>query len=106
MGRISIAAFRPKPGKEEALLEVIAERLPLLRRLGLATDRAPILMRSRDGVIVQVSEWCSEEAIEKAHETPEVLAMWKRFEACSEFVKLDALAEVRDEFATLEAIDG
>jgi len=56
MGLISVAAFRPKPGRERELLNVIADRLPLLRRLGLATNREPILMRSRDGTIVQVSE--------------------------------------------------
>lgn len=104
MGRISIAAFRPRPGKQDELLEVIADRLPLLRRLGLATDRAPILMGSRDGVIIQVSEWVSDEAIEKAHETPEVLALWERFDACCEFVKLDRLPEAGEDFATFEAM--
>lgn len=105
MGRISIAAFKPLPGKEPALLEVIAARLPLLRRLGLATDREPILMRSREGVLIQVSEWTSTAAIEKAHRTPEVLDLWRRFEACSTYVKLDTLAETHEDFATFEAVD-
>ena len=38
MGQIVIAAFRPKPGMEEKLLKVIADRLPLLRGLGLDLD--------------------------------------------------------------------
>ena len=105
MGRISVAAFRPKPGKEEELRQVIADRLPLLRRLGFATDREAILMRSGDGVLIQVSEWSSDEAIAKAHETPEVLAMWDRFAACSEYVKLDSLAEVHEDFATFDLVD-
>lgn len=105
MGRISVAAFRPKPAKENDLLQVIADRLPLLRRLDFATDRTPILMRSRDGVLIQVSEWSSDEAVAKAHETPEVLAMRDRFAACSDYVKLDGLAEVHEDFATFEAVD-
>lgn len=104
MGQISVAAFRAKPGKEAELLAVIADRLPLLRRLGLATDRPAILMRSRDGVLVQASEWVSEEAIERAHHTPEVLALWARFDACCTFVKLGSLAEAADMFATFEAV--
>ncbi len=104
MGRISIAAFKPKPGKENELLQIIADRVPLLRRLGYCTDREPITMRSRDGVIIQVSEWADDAAIEKAHETPEVLEMWRCFDACSEYVKLDALAEGHDDFATFDAI--
>ena len=105
MGQISVAAYRPKPGKETELLAVIADRLPLLRGLGLATERPAVLMRSRDGVIIQVSEWADGGAIDKAHETPEVLALWERFGACCEYVKLHALPESRDGFATFEAID-
>ncbi len=56
MGRISLAAFKPKPGKEDDLLKVVDDRVPLLRKLGMVTDRAPIGMRSSDGVILQVSE--------------------------------------------------
>lgn len=67
-----IAAFKPKPGKEEELRSVIADRLPLLRRLGLATDRVNVTMRSMSGVILDVSEWVDDAAIERAHSTPEV----------------------------------
>lgn len=104
MGRITIASFQPKPGKEAALLQVIAERLPLLRRLGLATDRANITFRAGNGVIVDVSEWVDDAAIDRAHHTPEVLALWARFSACCDFVKLDTLEEVHDMFATFEAV--
>src|SRR5205085_11144993 len=105
MGRITIAAFQPKQGRESELLRVLADRLPLLRRLGLATQREPMLMRSREGVILQVSEWASDEAIDKAHDNAEVLAMWERFDACCAYVRLDSLAEAHDDFATFDALD-
>ena len=104
MGQISVAAFKPKPGQEDELLQVIADRLPLLRRLGLATDREPILMRSKDGVLIQISEWLDDEAIRMAHETLKVLELWQRFDACSTYVKLDSLTESHDDFATFGAI--
>ena len=104
MGQVTIAAFRPKPGQEKALLQVIADRLPLLRRLGMATDRPDVLMRSKDGVILQVSEWMSTEAIGEAHAHPEVLALWERFDACSSYVKLLDVSEAREDFATFTAI--
>ncbi len=104
MGLISIAAFRANPGMEADLLRVIDDRLPLLRRLGLATDRPAINCRSAGGVIITISEWSSREAIDKAHHTPEVGALWERFFACCEWVKLDALPESHDDFATFEAI--
>ena len=105
MGLISVAGFKPKPGKEAELMAVIEDRIPLLRRLGLATSREPVLMRSRDGTIIQVSEWTSEEAIAKAHETPEVLELWGRFDACCTYIKLEALPESRDDFATFKAVE-
>lgn len=105
MGLISIAAFRAKPGKDRDLTQVLDDRLPLLRRLGLATGRPEVRCRSRDGVIVTISEWASAEAIEKAHHTPEVHALWDRFFACCEWVKLQGLPEAAEDFATFQAID-
>jgi quinol monooxygenase YgiN len=104
MGLISIAAFTPKRGKEAELLKVIDDRLPLLRRLGLATDRAEIRCRSKDRVIISISEWTDQAAIDRAHTTPEVLALWGRFAACCEWVKLTDIAECKADFATFEAI--
>jgi len=48
----------------------------------------------------------SMDAIGKAHETSEALALCKRFDACCDYVKLDALAETHEGFSTFEAIDG
>ncbi|MCA9312273.1 MAG: hypothetical protein KDA21_13750 [Phycisphaerales bacterium] len=104
MGLVTIAAFEPRPGQESELRAVIADRLPLLRRLGLATQRPAITLRSRAGVLIKISEWVDEDAIRRAHETPEVLALWHRFDACSRYVRLDTLAECGEDFATFEAV--
>jgi len=105
MGLISIAAFRAKAGREQDLIRVIDDRLPLLRSLGLATDRPEIRCRSQDGVIITISEWASREAIDQAHETPEVLALWERFAACCAWLKLESLSECSQDFACFEALN-
>ncbi|MCH8822912.1 MAG: hypothetical protein IH984_05315 [Planctomycetes bacterium] len=105
MGLISIAAFKPKPGMEDELLKVIEDRIPLLRSLGMITERKPINMRSSEGVFVHVSEWVDDDAISRAHSNPDVLALWQRFDDCCEFVKLDSLSESHNDFATFTAID-
>ena len=46
MGRFVIAAYRPKPGHEDALLRELRDHLPVLRREGLVTDRPPYVMRT------------------------------------------------------------
>lgn len=104
MGVISVAAFRAKPGMDQDLEDVLRDRIPLLKKLGLGTDRPEINCRSKDGVVIHISEWTSHEAIDKAHQTPEVLALWDRFFACCEWVKLDSLPESHDDFASFEAL--
>jgi len=105
MGLISIAAFRPKHGMHTELVGLIDERIPLLRGLGLITDRAPITCRSADGVIVSISEWVSDEAIAEAHAIPEVLELWGRFADCCDWITLDSVPECSEDFATFEAIN-
>lgn len=102
-GQISIVACMPKAGKEAELRQVLADRLPLLRELGLATDRPEILMRSEAGALIQVSEWASEAAIDRAHREPRVLELWQRFDACCTFPPLNSLAETAGPFATFAA---
>ena len=66
-GVIVVVAYRPKLGKEKELLQLVRSRVPTLRKEGLVTDRAPTIMCSRDGTILEVSEWKSREAIDAAH---------------------------------------
>ena len=104
MGLISIAAFRPKPGREKDLAAVVNDRLVLMRRLGFVTDRPAINMRAKDGTLVQVSEWVNQAAIDKAHKTPEVLALWGRYSECSDHVMPSSLAEIKEHFPCFETV--
>ena len=100
-----IAAYRPKPGKEAELLEVIRSRVPTLAKEGLITDRASVIMRAKDGTIIEVSEWKSAEAIEAAHENPNVLALWDRFSEVCDYVPLKSLSEVEIMFPGFEPVN-
>jgi hypothetical protein len=83
----------------------VRRRVPTLRKEGLVTDRAPIVMRARDGTIVEVSEWKSREAIEAAHRNPSVLAMWQQFFAVCDCVPLKTLPEAEEMFAGFEPVE-
>ena len=103
-GVVVIVAYRPKPGKEEELLALVRGRVPTLRKEGLVTGRAPTIMRSRDGTIVEVSEWKSQEAIDAAHKNANVLAMWDKFFAICDCLPLNTLDEAKEMFAGFEPI--
>jgi hypothetical protein len=104
MGSISIACYKPRPGSEPALLELVRNHLPPLRAEGLVTLRAPIVMRTADGTIVEIFEWVSREAIAGAHNNPVVLDLWKRFEAVCWYETPANLAEFQNMFAHFEPV--
>ena len=87
------------------MLELVRSRVPTLRKEGLVTDRTPVLMHSRDGTIIEVSEWNSREAIDAAHKNPNVLAMWEKFFSVCDCVPLNTLAEAEEMFAGFEPIE-
>lgn len=99
-----IVAYRPKPGKENELVDLVRSRVPTLRNEGLVTNRKPTIARTRDGTIIEVSEWKSQEAIDAAHKNPNVLAMWNKFFAVCDCVPLNTLAEAKEMFAGFEPI--
>ncbi len=96
---IVVVAYRPKPGKGQEVLQLVRSRVPTLLKEGLVTDRATTIMRSRDGTIIEVSEWKSQEAIDAAHKNPNVLAMWEKFFAVCDCVPLNLLPESAEMFA-------
>ena len=95
MGVIVIAVYTPKPGSEAAL----ADHVPHLRRLDLVTEREPILMKARDGSFVEVFEWRSQNAIDRAHQMPEVGDLWARFAAVCDYRPIGALPEASELFS-------
>ena len=100
-----IVAYRPKPGKEQELLAIVRSRVPTLRKEGLVTDRVPVLMRAKNGTLIEVSEWKSREAIDAAHKNPTVLALWDQFFAVCDCVPLETLPECREMFAGFEPVE-
>ena len=104
MGSISVACYKPRPGREEALLEWVHDHLPPLRAEGIVTDRESIVMRCADGTIVEVFEWVSQEIIVGAHTNPVVLDLWKRFEAVCWYETPANLAEFQNMFGHFEPV--
>jgi len=104
MGSISVACYKPKPGCETALLDLVRNHLPPLRSEGLVAEHPSIVMRTADGTIVEIFEWVSREAIAGAHKNPVVLDLWKRFEAVCSYEIPSNLPEFQDMFGHFEPL--
>lgn len=105
MDQIVIACYKPRPGKERMVLDLMKDHVPILRGQGLATDRASVIMRAEDGTIVEVFEWRSAEAIQRAHTNKVVQDMWAKFnEACS-YECIGNLPESKQLFSSFTPVD-
>lgn len=96
--RLSIAAYKSKPGKEEELMSLTQEHVPVLRSLGLATDRPHVIATSGDGTVIEFFEW-AEGGLERAHRDPDLGKLWARYSEVCDFVPLNTLAETGMMFA-------
>ena len=105
MGKFVIVAYRPRPGKDQELLQLTREHLPVLRSQGLATDRPSYVMRSTDGTIIEVFEWKSAEAIAAAHANPVWQAMCERYSEACDYIRLENLSESKNMFAEFDPVD-
>lgn len=105
--QLVIAVYRPKPGGEARLRELLAGHVPALRELGLATDRPVVLMKTLDGsAYLEVFEWADGNAAQKAHHMPEVQAVWGPMMEVADFPSLGDLEEARGRFPHFQPVDG
>lgn len=100
-----IACYRPKPGKEDALLALMKTHLPVLREQGLATEAPSLAGRAKDGTIVEVFCWQSNDAIESAHQNPAIMKMWEAYGEVCDYVAIGDVEGASDLFTSLDPIE-
>lgn len=99
MGVVVIVGYKPLPGKESELEALMKTHLPILRREKLVTDRESIIVKSKNGTIIEVFEWISEEVMQNAHGNKTVLAMWQEYEKVCEYVPVATVPEAQALFS-------
>ncbi|MGI8772640.1 MAG: hypothetical protein ACR2JE_14540 [Acidobacteriaceae bacterium] len=102
--RLSIVAYKAKPGKETELMSLVKEHVPYLRSIGLATGREQIVATARDGTVLEVFEWV-EGGLERAHAHAGLGQLWTRFAAACDFVPLNTLEEAGMMFANFVPVN-
>ena len=104
MSMIAVASYKPKPGKEDAFLELLKQHIPTLRAEGLVSDRQTYSMRAADGTIIEVFEWLSSAAKQQAHQSDAVMHLWNQFSDLADITSLDTITESHQPFAAFEAL--
>lgn len=96
--QVVIAIYRPKAGKTAELETLVKKHFATLNEYGLTTEHASFIGRSSDGSILEIFEWNSPEAAEKAHDHPAVAKIWEAMAQVCEFGKLKELPEINKPF--------
>lgn len=101
---VVFALYKPHPGREKQLEDLIARHVPVLRELELITSRPRLTLKSSDGTYLEVIEWTNVDAAEKAHEHPAVAQVWEAMESVCEFKKLSDLSEAGRAFSHFKLV--
>lgn len=105
MGVMVVACYRPKPGKEETLRDLVATHLPALRKEGLVGGGPSLCGCAGDGTIIEAFVWKSQEAIDAAHENRAVKALWEKFGEACDYVAIADVPEARHMFSEFTPVE-
>jgi hypothetical protein len=83
-----ICHYRVAPGNEQAFEALLADHWPTLERLELVTSEPPQHYRGAEHdngqpIYFEIFDWC-DGAVDRAHEHPEVMAIWERMDQLCE----------------------
>lgn len=74
--------YRPKPGTEDDLFELVRAHWPVLHAAGLTTDDPALVWRATDKrsgrqFFIEVFSWKDDKSSGLAHQLPEVMKIWE-----------------------------
>ena len=93
-----LCTYWPKPGREADLQRLLERHGPTLDSLGLKVAGRGVAWRvtGKDGAVrfVERFDWTSQAAVDRAHEHPEVMAMWEPIGALCDQMDFSAVEVV------------
>lgn len=104
-----ICRYRLKPGKEGEMERLLERHWTTLHAAGLTTEEPPRIYRSRPSskpggeaggegggtTYVEIFDWRSADAPERAHHLPEVMAIWEPMGALCESMEFPHFDRLR-----------
>lgn len=78
--------YKAKPGKLAALQAKLGEHAPVLRNLGLLSERPEMIIEMGEGCFMEIVEWANDGAAQRAHDIKEVQEIWGAFAELADFV--------------------
>jgi heme-degrading monooxygenase HmoA len=84
--RLSLSAYRPRPGREDEVVRHFRREVATLRARGHITSRPAPICRTARGEYLVVVEWATETSVDDAHADDAVLEVWRAKEQLVEYL--------------------
>ncbi len=104
MGKIAFVVIKPRKDRTKELIDALLISVPTMRKLGLVTEREHIIAQAKDGSIIHIFEWTSEESPDQAAAHPIVQEMWMKVSKISDFQKPLLLAELQEAISMFDTV--
>jgi len=84
--RLSLSAYRPRPGRGDDVVPHLREEVATLRTHGYITSRPAPICVTGSGEYLVIVEWATETAVDEAHADDVILEVWRRKEQLAEYI--------------------
>ena len=98
MGRVIVAGYRPKPGFDCELEKLVRSHHSTLLAEGLATDRPSLILRSKNGTLIEIYEVTKSYTKENTARNPRVTGLWRLMDDICTYVPPGRLEEMQNLF--------
>jgi len=103
--RLSLSAYRPRPGRSGEVLPHFRHEVATLRARGYITDRAaPICLTDRGEYLV-ITEWATAISVDEAHDDEVVLDVWARKEKVVDYIAPSDLDKSTIPFVSYDVLE-
>jgi len=103
--RLSVSAYRPRPGRSDELLPHLRHEVATLRARGHITYRpAPICLTDRGEYLV-ITEWATATSVDEAHDDEVVLEVWRRKEQLVDYIAASDLDKSSVSFVSYDVLE-
>jgi heme-degrading monooxygenase HmoA len=103
--RVSLSAYRPRPGRGDEVLPHLREEVAALRAHGYITNRPVPICRTTRGEYLVISEWTTETSVDEAHADDAIREVWRRKEQLVEYIAPADLDQSDVPFASYDVVD-
>jgi hypothetical protein len=103
--RLSLSAYRPRPGRRDDLLPHLRAEIAALRERGHITARPAPICGTPGGAYLVIAGWATETAVDDAHQDDVILEIWRRKEQLVEYIAPADLDRSDVPFASYDVLE-